>query len=76
MSAKVEIDTERCKGCGLCVEACPRGCLVMGKEFNSQGYAFAVFEPGAKGCSGCGMCMEMCPDMAITVIRPRRKRSA
>jgi len=64
----IEIDPERCKGCGLCVAACPRGCLVIGERLNGQGYPAAVFaRPGA--CTGCAACAESCPDVCIEVWR-------
>lgn len=34
----VVIDEERCKGCGLCINACPKKVLSFSKKFNSKGY--------------------------------------
>ncbi|RIV28129.1 4Fe-4S dicluster domain-containing protein [Alicyclobacillaceae bacterium I2511] len=67
MSAYVEINVERCKGCGICVSVCPTQVLELSKETNSQGYATAVpVHPEA--CTGCRYCALMCPDVAIKVL--------
>ena len=64
-----EIDTERCKGCTLCVGACPEKILRMSQDqFNGQGLPFSVcFEP--ERCTGCMSCAIICPDAAIRVLR-------
>lgn len=68
------IDTERCKGCGLCVEACPFGVLGISPTFNRYGYNVAVMAAPEK-CTGCTMCAQMCPDAAIEVhlFRPAKE---
>lgn len=65
----VVIDTDRCKGCDLCVIACPQDVLVLaGKEVNDRGYHYAVMEkPGS--CTGCTACATVCPDGCIEVYR-------
>lgn len=64
----VNIDDEECKGCGLCVEACPPNVLHLGEHINHYGYPAATYE-GA-GCTGCGICFLACPEPgAITVLR-------
>jgi 2-oxoglutarate ferredoxin oxidoreductase subunit delta len=64
----VELDSEECKGCGLCVEACPPKLLSLAKQMNHYGYHPAVYL-GA-GCTGCGICYFVCPEPgAITVLR-------
>ena len=64
----VELDSEECKGCGLCVEACPPRCLRLADELNRYGIHPAAYL-GA-GCSGCGICFFVCPEPgAITVYR-------
>lgn len=64
---KVVIDRERCKGCGLCVHACPKKVLeLLSGELNKKGY-----HPSApvrlEDCIGCAICALFCPDVAITV---------
>ena len=63
----VAIDVETCKGCELCVEACPQGSLKLSKEINKQGYHYAVLV--ADNCTGCVNCALVCPDAVITVYR-------
>jgi 2-oxoglutarate ferredoxin oxidoreductase subunit delta len=69
---KVTVQKESCKGCGLCVQACPKDCLSLGKRFNAQGYAYVKWDKNAK-CTGCAFCAELCPDMALRVYREERK---
>ncbi|MGQ9509818.1 MAG: 4Fe-4S dicluster domain-containing protein [Thermodesulfobacteriota bacterium] len=68
---KIEIDQERCKGCGLCTIACGKGLIRIGEKINQQGYFFAIWE-GEKDCTGCAFCGEICPDVAISVWREKR----
>ncbi|ADK85319.1 4Fe-4S ferredoxin iron-sulfur binding domain protein [Desulfarculus baarsii DSM 2075] len=71
--AKVTIISERCKGCGLCVEACPRGCLRLGQDINAKGYNYVEFsDDGDKPCTGCAFCAQLCPDVALRVFKQER----
>jgi 2-oxoglutarate ferredoxin oxidoreductase subunit delta len=64
-----EIDGERCKGCALCVGACPQNILAMSPDmFNKQGVPFAVCVDEAK-CTACLSCAIICPDSAIRVLK-------
>ncbi len=64
----VLIDTEECKGCGLCVESCPPKCLELLPELNAYGVHPAHYT--GEGCSGCGICFYCCPEPGgITVYR-------
>lgn len=69
--ALVSIIPELCKGCELCVYACPSGNLTLSPGLNSKGYHPAVFSyNGTRGpCTACGICYWVCPDMAISEIR-------
>jgi len=63
---KVEIQEEECKGCGLCVAACPVHVMRLAEYLNSYGYHPAQYL-GA-GCTGCGICFYACPEPgAMTV---------
>jgi 2-oxoglutarate ferredoxin oxidoreductase subunit delta len=65
---KVTIDTEECKGCGVCVDACPPKCLLLLPELNAYGVHPAHYT--GESCSGCGICFYVCPEPgAITVYR-------
>ncbi|MCK5295822.1 MAG: 4Fe-4S dicluster domain-containing protein [Alphaproteobacteria bacterium] len=68
----VKIENSECKGCGVCVDACPKGCLTIGKEINEQGYAYVKFD--SENCTACGMCFYVCPEPgAITVYKAEKK---
>jgi 2-oxoglutarate ferredoxin oxidoreductase subunit delta len=62
----VFINIDRCKGCGFCVEYCPRDVLEMGKDLSSKGYQLAIVKDGVK-CLACGFCEFICPEFAITL---------
>ena len=65
----IKIKSNECKGCRVCVEACPKGCISMGADVNSLGYQYAKFDKN-KGCSGCALCFYVCPEFgAITVYK-------
>ena len=67
--AKVAFDEDRCKGCALCVGACPKGIVSMRVGFlNGEGMVPAGVEEMGK-CVGCCSCAVMCPDSAIEVYR-------
>ena len=65
--ATVTFRTDWCKGCSLCVDACPKGCLAIAADkINKKGYSPAVMEHPDK-CIGCAFCATMCPDCIIKV---------
>lgn len=57
---RVEISADLCKGCLLCIEACPPEVLKMSEELNKMGYHPAVYV--GQGCTGCGICFYVCPE--------------
>lgn len=65
--AKITVNFERCKGCGLCTTVCPKKIVeLQKKKMNSKGYFTAECIDNDK-CIGCAMCATMCPDCCITV---------
>ncbi len=62
--AKIEVIAEKCTGCGLCIGACPYGCISMED--------IAVI---GQGCNFCGLCAEECPSQAIEITREKREKA-
>ncbi len=67
MGAKIIINSERCKGCGLCITVCNKHGIAISAKSNKTGY-FPAEKTGGE-CSGCGLCAIICPDAAIEVYR-------
>lgn len=63
----VIIEKETCKGCELCIVACPQDSLGLSRGININGYRYA--ELIKDNCTGCVNCALVCPDVAITVYR-------
>ena len=57
----IEIDEEKCNGCGLCIPDCPEGALQI-----IDGKARLVSD---LFCDGLGACIGTCPEGAISVVR-------
>ncbi|MDR1592387.1 MAG: 4Fe-4S binding protein [Prevotellaceae bacterium] len=66
----VVIDSERCKGCELCVEACPSDVLGMSPKVNTKGYHYSEMV-NDDACIGCAACGYVCPDACVTVYKVR-----
>ncbi|HXQ90408.1 MAG TPA: 4Fe-4S dicluster domain-containing protein [Acidimicrobiales bacterium] len=63
----VVIDTEACKGCDLCIDACPPAVLAMTTHtVNARGYRFPLL---FEGCTGCAACSQVCPDFVFQVYK-------
>ncbi len=60
----IRIDSERCKGCELCIPACPPRVLRMSEGRNTRG---ARVPELLAGCTGCSACLLVCPDFCIEV---------
>jgi len=60
----VHIIKDRCKGCGFCIEYCPKKMLETSQDFNEKGYHYPVVID-EQGCVNCGVCEDICPDFAI-----------
>lgn len=66
----IDIAATRCKGCGLCVEECPKHVLELDESIvNDLGYHPARLTD-AMGCTSCALCARICPDAVFTVYAP------
>lgn len=54
---KLNVEKELCKGCGICVEFCPKDVLAIKDE--------KVVIKDLDSCIQCGQCELRCPDYAI-----------
>jgi 2-oxoglutarate ferredoxin oxidoreductase subunit delta len=70
----VVVDIPRCKGCSLCVAACPTKTLALSRNINQKGFNYA--EMAEDTCTGCGICSTMCPDAVLTVYRTIKQAKA
>lgn len=66
----VVVNTDRCKGCNLCVVACPLNVLSLTAKVNSKGYNY-VQQVLEDTCNGCTSCATVCPDACLTVYRAK-----
>ena len=73
---KVTVDNNICKGCEMCVIACPKHIISLDKTItNNKGYHPITNNKGyhpahvtdQDACTGCGSCATMCPDVAILI---------
>lgn len=69
---EIHVLLERCKGCGWCIEFCPRSVLKVSDETNSKGYHPPKGEQ-TDACVSCGLCELLCPEFAIYVVETEGK---
>jgi 2-oxoglutarate ferredoxin oxidoreductase subunit delta len=62
----IHIENNRCKGCGFCVEYCPKDVLELSEDFNVKGY-HPPFVKKEEDCCYCQLCETICPEFAIFV---------
>lgn len=66
---RVEIKTDICKGCGVCVSVCPKNVLELNLDtINAKGYS-PVIDARKEDCIACGNCAISCPDSVISVYK-------
>jgi 2-oxoglutarate ferredoxin oxidoreductase subunit delta len=71
----IEVSETYCKGCELCIDACPQNVLQLDMDrLTPKGYHPAQLV--AEGCTGCAICAIVCPESALTVYREVPARRA
>ena len=75
MAYEHQIIEDRCKGCGLCVDVCPKNVLEISKNVNAKGY-FPAYQARPEDCIFCAICCTMCPDVAIAIAEIEEEASA
>jgi len=69
MTPQIIVNEKYCKGCGLCVEVCPREIIALNPDaITAKGYHPAMLTDASR-CTACANCALICPDVAITVER-------
>lgn len=66
----IVVDVEKCKGCEVCIGACPTNVIQLAKEVNGKGYHYAYMHKPEE-CIGCANCAIVCPDGVITVYKKK-----
>ncbi|NLA25661.1 MAG: ferredoxin family protein [Bacteroidales bacterium] len=64
----IVVDIESCKGCGVCITACPQDVIALDTQVNRKGYNFSMMAK-PEACIGCANCAIVCPDGVITVYK-------
>jgi len=68
MKGKIKIKERYCKGCGFCVEICPKNVLKQNNKVNDRGYIIPEVI-NQDDCIFCKNCELICPEIAISIIK-------
>lgn len=63
--SELHIETDRCKACGFCIEACPKGALAFSGNINAKGNDTVAVD--RERCVQCGACYRVCPDYVFEI---------
>ncbi|NOQ27415.1 MAG: 4Fe-4S dicluster domain-containing protein [Bacteroidales bacterium] len=70
VKGSIVVDIEKCKGCEVCMPACPTDVIRLAEDVNGKGYHYA-YMANPDNCTGCANCAIVCPDGVITVYRKK-----
>ncbi len=63
----ITLKKDKCQGCGLCIEVCPKKILNIDKSsVNSRGYT-PIDITDKDSCIACALCAMMCPDLVFEI---------
>jgi 2-oxoglutarate ferredoxin oxidoreductase subunit delta len=70
--AEIHLLKDECKGCGYCIEYCPKKVLEESDEINARGVHPPRVVDESK-CIICSFCSAVCPDFAIFVVEKKNE---
>lgn len=63
---KVKTNVFQCKGCGYCIEECPRKAISFSGHISEKGYDTIQIDDSL--CIACGSCYRVCPDRVFEIL--------
>ena len=63
---KIKLNGSWCKGCGLCIEICPKNVYDRESKVSTKGFREIIIK-NPDTCNQCQLCELLCPDLAITI---------
>ena len=70
---KIKIKENLCKGCGFCVEVCPKEIFKESNNLSKKGYKIPEIQ-NQNSCINCKKCELICPEMAIDIEKEEEKK--
>lgn len=64
--SKVKLNISRCKGCGYCVDECPKKAISFTGHMGEKGYD--TIQVNDELCIACGSCYRVCPDSVFEIL--------